>query len=61
MPQMMPINWFFFLFFFIIIFLIFNMMNYYIMNFNLNKNQDPMSKISSSFFKKKIENLNWKW
>nr|YP_010947413.1 ATP synthase F0 subunit 8 [Pseudandraca flavamaculata]WGO62458.1 ATP synthase F0 subunit 8 [Pseudandraca flavamaculata] len=56
MPQMMPINWLFFFLFFIIIFLIFNIMNYYIMNFNLNNNQSI-----STIFKKKIQNLNWKW
>nr|YP_009499370.1 ATP synthase F0 subunit 8 [Andraca olivacea]AWT58362.1 ATP synthase F0 subunit 8 [Andraca olivacea]AWT58375.1 ATP synthase F0 subunit 8 [Andraca olivacea]WGO62250.1 ATP synthase F0 subunit 8 [Andraca olivacea] len=57
MPQMMPINWLFFFFFFIAIFIIFNMMNYYIMNFNLN-NQFliPMNNL-----KKKITNFNWKW
>nr|YP_009467167.1 ATP synthase F0 subunit 8 [Bombyx lemeepauli]ARB51928.1 ATP synthase F0 subunit 8 [Bombyx lemeepauli] len=52
MPQMMPINWIFFLFFFICIFLIFNIMNYFIfekkMLFNNYKN------------KKKLI-FNWKW
>nr|YP_009499383.1 ATP synthase F0 subunit 8 [Comparmustilia sphingiformis]AWT58388.1 ATP synthase F0 subunit 8 [Comparmustilia sphingiformis]WGO62224.1 ATP synthase F0 subunit 8 [Comparmustilia sphingiformis] len=59
MPQMMPINWIMSFIYFIIIFLIFNMMNYYIMNFNLNKNQ-----INSSLMKYKqsmIKNPIWKW
>nr|YP_010947348.1 ATP synthase F0 subunit 8 [Andraca melli]WGO62380.1 ATP synthase F0 subunit 8 [Andraca melli] len=57
MPQMMPINWLFFFLFFIIIFMIFNMMNYYIMNFNLNNNNQ--FSIPSNL--KKIKNFNWKW
>nr|YP_010947335.1 ATP synthase F0 subunit 8 [Mustilizans shennongi]WGO62367.1 ATP synthase F0 subunit 8 [Mustilizans shennongi] len=54
MPQMMPINWIISLIFFLFIFLIFNMMNYYILNFNNKMN--PSMKI-----KKIINNLNWKW
>nr|YP_009938409.1 ATP synthase F0 subunit 8 [Lethe verma]QNU07841.1 ATP synthase F0 subunit 8 [Lethe verma]QNU07854.1 ATP synthase F0 subunit 8 [Lethe verma] len=54
MPQMMPINWFLSFIFFICIFILFNIINYYIFNYNCNfKN---MNKISS--FK---NNLNWKW
>nr|YP_010932187.1 ATP synthase FO subunit 8 [Euhampsonia splendida]WKR35960.1 ATP synthase FO subunit 8 [Euhampsonia splendida] len=52
MPQMMPINWITSLFFFICIFLIFNMMNYYIFNYKLNKN---------IYHSNKKKNLNWKW
>nr|UHA56232.1 ATP synthase F0 subunit 8 [Sphingomorpha chlorea] len=54
MPQMMPINWLMSFFFFIMIFIIFNIMNYYIYNYNFKNN-----KISSSFTNKK--NLTWKW
>nr|YP_010947361.1 ATP synthase F0 subunit 8 [Endromis versicolora]WGO62393.1 ATP synthase F0 subunit 8 [Endromis versicolora] len=55
MPQMMPINWLLSLFFFIIIFLMFNMMNYYIFNFNLN------NKLMLSKNNKIKNNLIWKW
>nr|YP_010947244.1 ATP synthase F0 subunit 8 [Mustilia falcipennis]WGO62263.1 ATP synthase F0 subunit 8 [Mustilia falcipennis] len=57
MPQMMPINWLISFFLFIIIFLIFNMMNYYVMNFNLNNNQ--IKSTSSNYHS--IKNLIWKW
>nr|YP_009261587.1 ATP synthase F0 subunit 8 [Hypsopygia regina]AKH04954.1 ATP synthase F0 subunit 8 [Hypsopygia regina] len=53
MPQMMPINWMISLFFFISIFIIFNMMNYYIFNFNIKMD----NKINNFSFK----NLPWKW
>nr|YP_010350260.1 ATP synthase F0 subunit 8 [Endoxyla cinereus]UOK09640.1 ATP synthase F0 subunit 8 [Endoxyla cinereus] len=53
MPQMMPINWIFSLLLFILIFILFNIMNYYIYNLNINK------KISSKMIK--MKNLNWKW
>nr|YP_010271108.1 ATP synthase F0 subunit 8 [Neptis thisbe]UJY98884.1 ATP synthase F0 subunit 8 [Neptis thisbe] len=56
MPQMMPINWIFFLFFFIIIFIIFNIMNYFIFNY---KND-----IKSNNNYLKLKNINyflWKW
>nr|YP_010417395.1 ATP synthase F0 subunit 8 [Ophiusa tirhaca]USF12093.1 ATP synthase F0 subunit 8 [Ophiusa tirhaca] len=53
MPQMMPINWLMSFFFFILIFLIFNIMNYYIYNININ------NKIN--FFSYKKKNLIWKW
>nr|YP_010719272.1 ATP synthase F0 subunit 8 [Antheraea polyphemus]WDR47335.1 ATP synthase F0 subunit 8 [Antheraea polyphemus]WDR47348.1 ATP synthase F0 subunit 8 [Antheraea polyphemus] len=54
MPQMMPINWLFSFIFFIIIFLIFNIMNYYIFNFNILKT-------INKFNNKKIKNFSWKW
>nr|BCD58801.1 ATP synthase F0 subunit 8 [Lethe sicelis] len=54
MPQMMPINWMFSFIFFISIFILFNIINYYI--FNYNYNMKNMSKTSS--FK---NNLFWKW
>nr|USH57583.1 ATP synthase F0 subunit 8 [Papilio bianor]USN89399.1 ATP synthase F0 subunit 8 [Minois dryas] len=53
MPQMMPINWLFSLLFFISIFILFNIINYYIFNYNYNfKN---MSKTLT------LKNLIWKW
>nr|YP_009162795.1 ATP synthase F0 subunit 8 [Operophtera brumata]AJW60224.1 ATP synthase F0 subunit 8 [Operophtera brumata] len=55
MPQMMPINWLISFMFFIIIFLMFNIMNYFIMNLNLYNNKNLINKTS---FKK---NFNWKW
>nr|YP_010481014.1 ATP synthase F0 subunit 8 [Perula sp. 1 HFZ-2022c]UVN16536.1 ATP synthase F0 subunit 8 [Perula sp. 1 HFZ-2022c] len=54
MPQMMPINWMISFIYFIIIFIIFNMMNYYIFNFKLNK-----SSLKKKFFLNK--KLFWKW
>nr|YP_010616678.1 ATP synthase F0 subunit 8 [Argestina pomena]WAW79878.1 ATP synthase F0 subunit 8 [Argestina pomena] len=54
MPQMMPINWLFFFLFFICIFILFNIINYYIFNYNYNSKN--LIKYS---FKKKI--LIWKW
>nr|YP_009743774.1 ATP synthase F0 subunit 8 [Parallelia stuposa]QIE12505.1 ATP synthase F0 subunit 8 [Parallelia stuposa]UIF93643.1 ATP synthase F0 subunit 8 [Parallelia stuposa] len=53
MPQMMPINWLMSFFFFICIFLIFNIMNYYIYNININNTDNKLN------IKKK--NINWKW
>nr|YP_010586241.1 ATP synthase F0 subunit 8 [Himalopsyche malenanda]UZZ44003.1 ATP synthase F0 subunit 8 [Himalopsyche malenanda] len=52
MPQMMPMNWIMLFLFFISVFLTFNVMNFYLFNYNysdlkiksLNKNP-----------------LNWKW
>nr|QJF46454.1 ATP synthase F0 subunit 8 [Hydrelia parvulata] len=53
MPQMMPINWLISFILFVLIFLIFNIMNYYIMNTNfLTKN--IINKTSK-------KNFNWKW
>nr|YP_010160636.1 ATP synthase F0 subunit 8 [Sesia siningensis]QRH18144.1 ATP synthase F0 subunit 8 [Sesia siningensis] len=52
MPQMMPINWILSFIMFIMIFIMFNIMNYYIFNFNMKST------------KKKIMNkksFNWKW
>nr|YP_009764316.1 ATP synthase F0 subunit 8 [Pyralis farinalis]QIS91155.1 ATP synthase F0 subunit 8 [Pyralis farinalis] len=54
MPQMMPINWLLSLMFFILIFIIFNMMNYYIFNFNMKMNNNDTNKIP-------LNNFNWKW
>nr|YP_009110188.1 ATP synthase F0 subunit 8 [Mycalesis mineus]AIW64908.1 ATP synthase F0 subunit 8 [Mycalesis mineus] len=53
MPQMMPINWLFYLFFFINIFILFNIINYFIFNYNYN----IKNKLKSTTFK----NLIWKW
>nr|YP_010852759.1 ATP synthase F0 subunit 8 [Neope ramosa]WGL40126.1 ATP synthase F0 subunit 8 [Neope ramosa] len=54
MPQMMPINWMFSLLFFICIFILFNIINYYIFNYNYNSKNTP--KILSL-----KNNLFWKW
>nr|YP_010292314.1 ATP synthase F0 subunit 8 [Eochroa trimenii]ULO26039.1 ATP synthase F0 subunit 8 [Eochroa trimenii] len=54
MPQMMPINWMFSFIFFISIFLIFNIMNYYIFNFNMKLNKNLKDK-------KMIKDSYWKW
>nr|AND96735.1 ATP synthase F0 subunit 8 [Onthophagus nitidior] len=51
MPQMAPINWLMLLIYFSMIFMIFNIMNYYLFNYN----------IKSFSFKKNKNNLNWKW
>nr|YP_009728188.1 ATP synthase F0 subunit 8 [Euproctis seitzi]QIA46635.1 ATP synthase F0 subunit 8 [Euproctis seitzi] len=53
MPQMMPINWIFYLIFFLMLFMLFNMMHYYMfININIkNKNLLIMKK----------NNLIWKW
>nr|QUL60438.1 ATP synthase F0 subunit 8 [Hypomecis punctinalis]UFQ31740.1 ATP synthase F0 subunit 8 [Hypomecis punctinalis] len=56
MPQMMPINWILSFFMFILIFIIFNIMNYYIMN-NMNLNNDN----KNTNFKTSMNNLIWKW
>nr|UYX62318.1 ATP synthase F0 subunit 8 [Orthopygia glaucinalis] len=53
MPQMMPINWMISLLFFIVVFIIFNMMNYYIFNFNIK-----MDNKTNNF---SLKNLTWKW
>nr|YP_009045302.1 ATP synthase F0 subunit 8 [Pantoporia hordonia]AHA03653.1 ATP synthase F0 subunit 8 [Pantoporia hordonia]WAU48148.1 ATP synthase F0 subunit 8 [Pantoporia hordonia] len=53
MPQMMPINWITSLFFFICIFIIFNIMNYFIFNYENNL------KIKNKKFLN--SNLYWKW
>nr|YP_010988397.1 ATP synthase F0 subunit 8 [Chibiraga houshuaii]WOR75484.1 ATP synthase F0 subunit 8 [Chibiraga houshuaii] len=52
MPQMMPINWMFFLMLFITVFILFNMFNFYIINFKNNK-----MNFNNNFSK----NLSWKW
>nr|YP_010389738.1 ATP synthase F0 subunit 8 [Issikiopteryx taipingensis]UPU95821.1 ATP synthase F0 subunit 8 [Issikiopteryx taipingensis] len=57
MPQMMPINWMILFLLFICIFIIFNIMNYYIFNYKMNKNNMKLL-TSFSLLKKK---LNWKW
>nr|YP_009967188.1 ATP synthase FO subunit 8 [Zeuzera multistrigata]APO08606.1 ATP synthase FO subunit 8 [Zeuzera multistrigata] len=53
MPQMMPINWIISLFFFISFFILFNIMNYYIFNYNMNINNLKKIKTNSNFI--------WKW
>nr|QHD26834.1 ATP synthase F0 subunit 8 [Idaea effusaria] len=53
MPQMMPINWLISFFFFIMLFIIFNIMNYYMLNLNYDNKKINMNKM--------IKNINWKW
>nr|QGW14862.1 ATP synthase F0 subunit 8 [Mycalesis intermedia] len=53
MPQMMPINWLFYLFFFISIFILFNIINYFIFNYSYN--------IKNKFKSITFKNLTWKW
>nr|YP_009742237.1 ATP synthase F0 subunit 8 [Zemeros flegyas]QID90317.1 ATP synthase F0 subunit 8 [Zemeros flegyas] len=56
MPQMMPINWIMSFLFFISIFIMFNIMNYYIFNYNINMNNNNI------LLKNKInKNFYWKW
>nr|YP_010990290.1 ATP synthase F0 subunit 8 [Cricula andrei]WOW98274.1 ATP synthase F0 subunit 8 [Cricula andrei] len=55
MPQMMPINWMFLFIYFIIIFFTFNIMNYYIFNFQ------PLNKFNKKLNKKNNYNFLWKW
>nr|YP_010567642.1 ATP synthase F0 subunit 8 [Aulocera merlina]UZC53639.1 ATP synthase F0 subunit 8 [Aulocera merlina] len=54
MPQMMPINWLFSLLLFILIFILFNIINYYILNYNYKSKNilKPLS-LKNNFF--------WKW
>nr|YP_010329762.1 ATP synthase F0 subunit 8 [Cleora fraterna]UNP54486.1 ATP synthase F0 subunit 8 [Cleora fraterna] len=54
MPQMMPINWILSFFLFIMIFIIFNIMNYYIIN---NKNLNKKNNLETKSFNE----LTWKW
>nr|YP_009048412.1 ATP synthase F0 subunit 8 [Melanargia asiatica]YP_010528780.1 ATP synthase F0 subunit 8 [Melanargia meridionalis]AHH92988.1 ATP synthase F0 subunit 8 [Melanargia asiatica]UXW65902.1 ATP synthase F0 subunit 8 [Melanargia meridionalis] len=54
MPQMMPINWLFSFLFFICIFILFNIINYYIFNYNYK-----FKNLSKTFSLKK--NMFWKW
>nr|WRQ18124.1 ATP synthase F0 subunit 8 [Coproporus sp.] len=51
MPQMAPLNWTLLFIFFIIIFILFNIMNYYSLNYQ------PKT------YKSKMKNflINWKW
>nr|AXS65222.1 ATP synthase F0 subunit 8 [Cerambycidae sp. 8 KM-2017] len=51
MPQMAPLNWLILFIFFILIFIIFNIMNYYIMN--LTPEQKKITKSSKL--------INWSW
>nr|AXS65943.1 ATP synthase F0 subunit 8 [Scarabaeoidea sp. KM-2017] len=51
MPQMAPLNWLILFFFFTMIYLIFNMLNYFIFQYN----------IKSSLKIKKQNKINWKW
>nr|YP_005088737.1 ATP synthase F0 subunit 8 [Ctenoptilum vasava]AEB71604.1 ATP synthase F0 subunit 8 [Ctenoptilum vasava] len=55
MPQMMPINWIISFIMFILIFILFNIMNYYIYNFNFYKINKKMKTFSP------INYLYWKW
>nr|YP_010287458.1 ATP synthase F0 subunit 8 [Ophthalmitis albosignaria]UKT61789.1 ATP synthase F0 subunit 8 [Ophthalmitis albosignaria]UNP54265.1 ATP synthase F0 subunit 8 [Ophthalmitis albosignaria] len=56
MPQMMPINWILSFFLFILIFIIFNVMNYYIMN-----NKNLKNNMNNNFKLKSMNNMVWKW
>nr|AND96422.1 ATP synthase F0 subunit 8 [Onthophagus vulpes] len=51
MPQMAPINWLTLFIYFSLIFMLFNTLNFYLFNYN----------IKTFSFKKKKNNLNWKW
>nr|UFZ13924.1 ATP synthase F0 subunit 8 [Protochauliodes sp.] len=52
MPQMAPINWLFLFMFFSMMLIIFNIMNYFLIN----------PQISTNFYKNiKINSMNWKW
>nr|WIM00490.1 ATP synthase F0 subunit 8 [Polyura dolon] len=53
MPQMMPINWLMSLLIFILIFIMFNIMNYYIFNYNSN--------IMNKKIKMQKKLISWKW
>nr|YP_009114392.1 ATP synthase F0 subunit 8 [Polyura nepenthes]AHL17307.1 ATP synthase F0 subunit 8 [Polyura nepenthes] len=53
MPQMMPINWLMSLLIFILIFIMFNIMNYYIFNYNSN--------IINKKIKMSKKLILWKW
>nr|UFZ13141.1 ATP synthase F0 subunit 8 [Ctenochauliodes punctulatus] len=52
MPQMAPLNWLILFIFFTLTFIIFNMMNYFITNYNL----PSLSEINLT-----NKPLNWKW
>nr|YP_010586228.1 ATP synthase F0 subunit 8 [Himalopsyche eos]UZZ43990.1 ATP synthase F0 subunit 8 [Himalopsyche eos] len=52
MPQMMPMNWIMLFLFFIIIFIMFNMMNFCLINYNFS---NLKSKNIIKF------PMNWKW
>nr|ALO70979.1 ATP synthase F0 subunit 8 [Pselaphinae sp. 2 EF-2015] len=49
MPQMSPLNWIMLYMYFTSIFILFNMINYYLINYKKNKK------------KIKIQYKNWKW
>nr|YP_010503034.1 ATP synthase F0 subunit 8 [Oeneis buddha]UXD78918.1 ATP synthase F0 subunit 8 [Oeneis buddha] len=53
MPQMMPINWLFSLILFISIFILFNIINYYIFNYNNSKSTPKTFLLKNNFI--------WKW
>nr|YP_009114165.1 ATP synthase F0 subunit 8 [Elymnias hypermnestra]AHH92961.1 ATP synthase F0 subunit 8 [Elymnias hypermnestra] len=53
MPQMMPINWLISFFLFIMIFILFNIINYYIFNYNFYK-MNKMTIYKKNYF-------SWKW
>nr|YP_009409206.1 ATP synthase F0 subunit 8 [Archichauliodes deceptor]AOX48539.1 ATP synthase F0 subunit 8 [Archichauliodes deceptor] len=52
MPQMSPLNWLILFLFFSMIFIIFNILNYFILNYS----NPSMTEKSFSF-----KPLNWKW
>nr|YP_009178819.1 ATP synthase F0 subunit 8 [Agasicles hygrophila]ALJ78614.1 ATP synthase F0 subunit 8 [Agasicles hygrophila]ASO76780.1 ATP synthase F0 subunit 8 [Agasicles hygrophila] len=51
MPQMMPLNWTLLMLFFLIIFYLYNILNFYSMNYNSIKTSTKM----------KTTSINWKW
>nr|WIM00477.1 ATP synthase F0 subunit 8 [Elymnias malelas] len=54
MPQMMPINWMISFFLFIMIFILFNIINYYIFNYNFYYMNNKMIINKKNYF-------SWKW
>nr|YP_010362100.1 ATP synthase F0 subunit 8 [Batocera rubus]QUB01617.1 ATP synthase F0 subunit 8 [Batocera lineolata]UNQ87660.1 ATP synthase F0 subunit 8 [Batocera rubus] len=51
MPQMAPLSWLTLFIYFLIIFFIFNIMNFFIFNYNIKIKQKS----------KKLISFNWKW
>nr|YP_009627347.1 ATP synthase F0 subunit 8 [Aristobia reticulator]QCC70797.1 ATP synthase subunit 8 [Aristobia reticulator] len=51
MPQMAPISWLILYLFFFMIFIIFNIINYYSLNYNIKSSKNTKSSL----------NYNWKW
>nr|QWB85706.1 ATP synthase F0 subunit 8 [Chlorophorus diadema diadema] len=51
MPQMAPLNWLMLFWFFTVIFILFNMMNYYSLNYDPKEVKTAKTKLK----------FNWKW